>query len=61
MNPNDVKLSLRLPADLLARAERLAERLEADEEPLKVAVVLRRALRRGLDQLERETRRRRRR
>jgi predicted DNA-binding protein len=61
MTPNDVKLSLRLPADLLERAEKLAKRLEADEEPVKVAVVIRRALRRGLDQLERETRRRRRR
>ncbi len=60
MSPNDVKLSLRLPTDLLERAEKLAKRLEADEEPVKVAVVLRRALRRGLDQLERETRRRRR-
>ena len=37
MSPNDVKLSLRLPADLLDRAEKLAKRLEADEEPVKVA------------------------
>ncbi len=60
MSPNDVNLSLRLPADLLERAEQLAKRLEADEELDKVAVVLRRALRRGLDQVEREIRRRRR-
>ena len=60
MSPNDVNLSLRLPADLLERAEQLAKRLEADEELDKVAVVLRRALRRGLDQVEREVRRRRR-
>ncbi len=60
MSPNDVNLSLRLPADLLERAEQLAKRLEADEELDKVAVVLRRALRRGLDQVAREVRRRRR-
>ena len=44
----------------LIRAEKLTKGLEADDESVKVAVVLRRALRRGLGQLERESSRRRR-
>ena len=56
--PNAVKLSLRVPADLVERAERLAKReaKDAEGERVSVASVYRRALRRGLDELERETR-----
>ncbi len=44
------------PSDLLERAERLAARLqrEAEGERVTASSVLRRALRRGIDELERE-------
>ncbi len=56
--PNDVKLSLRVPTDLLERADRLAKREAKDSEgeAVPVSSILRRAIRRGLDELEAEHR-----
>lgn len=55
---NDVQKAIRLPGDALKRAERLARRLAAKPEygglRMSTAAVLRLAMLRGLDEMERE-------